>query len=180
MSKIIYDTINLEDLNLIVEERNKCLESLRTSYKLNYEMQKEWFKNEICNRDSRSRFFIMKNEDELEYNTKFNIGYGGIENIQWENRIGEISLLIFENYKNKGFGSKFAQFLINFAFNNLNLNSIFGECYCTNIDSVNFWEKIVLKFQNEYKTNKKILPYRKFWDGKYYDSLIFTIYKENK
>ena len=59
------------------------------------------------------------------------------------------------------------------AFDELNLNMVFGECYTCN-DAFKFWMCIAIK-------NGGVLTYlqdRKYWNGKYYNSLYFSVTKD--
>jgi len=95
---------------------------------------------------------------------------GGITNIQWENRLGEISLIIAPRYQKKGIGTNAAILLFNEAFYQMNLKTVFGECYRCN-PSVAFWEKITKRYDG-YST---VLPNRKYWNGKFHDSYYFSV-----
>lgn len=157
----------LEDMEPIRTWRNAALETLRTPFPLTKEQQEEWYKNEICNRNSKSRFFAIVDNGLL-------VGYGGVENVQWENSIGEISLLISPDARKKGFGFQSALDIINYAFDNLNLHTVFAECYSNNT-AVNFWHKVFAHYQNY---TEVVLPNRKYCNGKYYDSMYFSVSRE--
>lgn len=143
--------------------RNDCLYALRTPYSLTAEQQENWYAGVVCDRDARSRYMGVYLGNTL-------IGYGGIENIEWENSRGEISLLIDPEKHGKGYGSLAAELFLYLGFNNLNLNSIYGEAYLCN-PGYKFWERLV----DKYKGVKGCLPETKYWAGSYYDSLHFTI-----
>jgi RimJ/RimL family protein N-acetyltransferase len=164
----------LEDMEPIRRWRNDALPTLRTPYPLTKEQQEAWYRDEICNRNSRSRFYAIESDffvhNPIE-STKFTelVGYGGIENIQWENRIGEISLLIDPDHRGKGTGYSAACAIIDTAFDSLNLYTVYAECY-TNNPAVGFWDKVF----TQYGGNRVILSNRKFCDGKFYDSVYFS------
>jgi len=98
------------------------------------------------------------------------MGMGGITNIQWENKLGEISLIINPTLQGKGYGIEAVDMLLHEAFDNLGLKTVFGECYYCN-EAVEFW----LKIADKYKGSTAVLPNRKLWQGKFYDSLYFSI-----
>ena len=98
------------------------------------------------------------------------VGMGGITNIQWENRIGEISLIINPDDARLYRGSRAVYCLLEQAFGNMGLKTVFGECYMCN-DAWKFWRKI----KEKYKGMETILPNRKLWKGRFYDSLYFSI-----
>lgn len=157
--------INRKDLPFIVKERSMVMETLRTPFMLNNDQQIEYYERVLCDRNSDTRYWIFQENNKA-------VGYGGIENIQWENSIAEISLLIFNQYQKKGYGKRAVDTILDQAFNYIGLENVFGECYyCGN---VGFWDKIIEK-KNGYKT---ILPNRKYYNGQYYSSLYFNINKE--
>jgi RimJ/RimL family protein N-acetyltransferase len=155
--------LELDDMEHIRRWRNASLDTLRTPFPLTREQQEAWYRDEICNRNSRSRFWAIVDTNNLL------VGYGGIENIQWENSIGEISLLIDPKRRGHGYGRDGALEIINEGFNRLGLRTIYAECYMSN-PAVSFWRDIYSNFNG----TEAILPNRKYCGGKYYDSAYFS------
>ena len=168
-----YHEITLEEPTLdlvdkIAIERNLNLESLRTPHLLTKEMQRDFYKEVICNRSVNSRFYdirILGDES---------IGMGGFTPIQWENRCAEISLILFKHSVGKGDGEKAMLRLLDDGFDRLNLNMIYGECYACS-KAIGFWRLMASKY-HFYITE---LPYRKYFNGEYHSSLYFSIKKES-
>lgn len=160
---MILRALCIEDMEPIRKWRNDCLDTLRTPFPLTKEQQEQWYRDEICNRNSRTRFWAAEENGEL-------IGYGGLENIQWENSIGEMSLLIDPAQRGKGYGTDFANEIITKAFDELNLHTVYAECYSYN-GAVDFWWDIF----NFYGGTKVILPNRKFHDGEYFDGIYYSV-----
>lgn len=149
--------------------RNTYTECLRTPYLLTREMQEDFYKNEICNRNSPHRFWgIWENKETC-------IGIGGITYIQWENGIGEITVNLDPAKRGEGLGRQAAELLLKEGFEHLRLQTIFGECYLTNPMGCAMWAKITDKYKG-YKTE---LPRRKFWDGRLWNALYFSITEED-
>ena len=165
-----------EDLETVRLWRNDVPETLRTPFDLNSVMQADYFDRVICNRESRTRYWGLWGDGiPREVDTERRIpmgfaGYGGIENIAWENRSGEISLLIGPDYRRQGMGSEAAELILEMAFARLNLYVVHGECYHSS-PAVRFWERIVEK-HNGFSVD---LPDRKYYAGRYWDSLYFSI-----
>jgi RimJ/RimL family protein N-acetyltransferase len=168
--------LDLADMEPIRLWRNDVLDILRTPFPLTKEQQEEWYKTEVCDRRSRSRFWAIVNT-EYEHNAIETvkedriIGYGGIENIHWENRIGEISLLVSPGARGKKYGTLAANSILHEAFDRLNLKTVYAECYSNN-RSVDFWRRIMVDGWNGTET---ILPNRKYCGGKYYDAYYFSV-----
>lgn len=153
--------------------RNDCLETLRTPYPLTCEQQKEFYRDVVCDRNSPHRYWAIIEEGTIKkiaFADTF-LGMGGLTYISFENRIAEISLIINPRYRGLriGIGEKAVNLLLDQAFNYLNLRTVFGECFKSN-PAWGFWQKL----NNAYLTD---LPKRKYFDGKYWDSLYFSIDK---
>lgn len=113
--------------------------------------------------DNSHRYISFYDESNL-------VAFGGLTNIQWENRLAEISLIVNPDNRKDGIGSDCIDMLLDEAFNKMNLKTVTGECYKCN-PGIDFWYRLIEKY-NGYKT---ILPNRKFWNGKHHDSLYFSV-----
>lgn len=165
------DALSEDNVEQAREQRNKTLKSLRTPYHLTEEMQRNFYKEVVCNSSANSRYYAIK-ERSQGGNWNF-MGMGGFIPIQWENRCAEISLLILESSQGKGFGEKSVLLLLEEAFDRLNLNMVYGECYASNPAGLKFWTDIASKY-HFYATQ---LPERKYFNGRYHHSLYFSINK---
>lgn len=154
--------LTLDNLLEATEWRNDSLISLRTPYFLTNDMQEDFYKATICDRKSQHRYFSI--------HEKSFIGMGGIINIEWENRLGEMSLIISPELRKMDLGKVAVRLLLEFGFNTLNLENIWGECYFCN-PAIKFWEKIIKEYYGYHTT----LVNRKYWEGNYYGSLYFNI-----
>ncbi|KKN40732.1 hypothetical protein LCGC14_0730400 [marine sediment metagenome] len=178
------EALTLDQCQTVRIWRNDCLETLRTPYPLTEEQQEAFYRDVVCNRNSQHRYFaivddsyVVSKEDSTVKEYYF-FGMGGITNIQWENRIGEISLILHQEQRGQGIGIKAVDLLLDQAFNYLNLHTVFGECYRCN-PAWEFWQKVTGKYCGFAKTGYLDLPNRKYWQGEYYDSLCFSIDKED-
>ena len=133
-------------------------------------MQDNFYDNVVNNRDSKHRYFAIPSdwigqEDVL-------IGMAGLTNIEWENGCAEISLIINPKRRGKGYGKKAVDLLLDEAFSNMRLSSVFGEVYeCGN---KGFWETMVRAFSG-YRTS---LVDRKYYNGQMFGSMWFSFSKE--
>jgi hypothetical protein len=98
------------------------------------------------------------------------IAFGGLTNIEWENRLAEISLIVSPRYRRKGWGRKAVDLIFAEGFGNMNLNRIHGIAYGCNPGYL-FWQKIT----EEYKGALSWQPDRKYWKGIYHGGLIFSV-----
>lgn len=151
----------------VIDWRNDTLESLRTPFMLNETMQKEFYKNVICNRDSKHRFYSIYSEVGF-------VAFCGLVNIEWENGRAEISLMVHPEHRRNGIGIVAVEMLLQEAFKRLRLRQLVGEVYKCN-ENFGFWENVI----NKYKAKSTVLPKRKFYHGKYYDAVYFLIEVDN-
>jgi len=152
------------DMEQIRKERNQLpCGILRTPYKNTTEEQSRWYEREIANcADSRTRYFGLEFEGQL-------VGYGGIEHIQWENGSGEISLLIFHDFKRRGFGQSALDQFIRYAFDDLRLDCVYAEVYASN-PNLGFWDK--------QGGNRYYLPHRKRANAAYWGAFFYYWFRE--
>ena len=163
---MILTDVTLKDVEKIRQWRNLDLSMYRTSYFLTKEMQEDFYFNMISNRDSNSRFYALEEDN-------FFIGMVGLVNISLENRNAEISIVIDPELRGQGYGTKAIELLLTNGFNGVNLENIYGECYWCS-PALDFWRKTC----ETYKVKLNVLPARKFYNGKYYDSIYFNFNKE--
>ena len=158
---VTLEVLNKEDLEYIRIEKNKIKGSWRTPFLLTREMQEDYYNNVVSNRNSNNRIFGICADGEL-------VGTTGISHIEWENRLGEITMFVIQT--GKGYGKEAVKLILDYAFDELNLENVYGECYeCNN--SIDFWKKM----EPSYMT---ILPARKYHGGYYWNSLYFSFNKE--
>lgn len=174
---MILDLLSREDVELVRHWRDSCLETLRTSYRLSKEQQIGFY-NELVYSKHLSRYWALKvDAEELQkqitkgLNITQLVGMGGLQNIEWENRRAEISLIIDPVHKGKGFGQQAVDLLLDQAFNYMGLLHVWGEVYDTNEKSKQFWLKIIKK----YNGFTAFHPAAKFWKGLHYSALWFQI-----
>jgi RimJ/RimL family protein N-acetyltransferase len=153
-----------ENLELVRQWRNECMETLRTPFMLTQEQQEDFYVT-LCSRASPHRYY------ELWHDGSF-IGLGGITHIQWENRCGEISLILAPDSRGIGLGRRAVAELYRTAFNELNLNMVFGEVYGCNT-AWTFW----IQSTDSYGGYQTDLPARKYWRGSYCGSTYFSVTK---
>ncbi len=172
--------LSLTDLEQVRLWRNENLSALRTPFLLTAEQQEAFYLNTICNRQANSQYWGIWGDTQILYaddrpidGAKELIGMCGLENIQWENRLAEISMILNPDYRGKGYGGKAVALLLDQGFNYLNLENIYGECYFCN-PAVEFWKTICKR----YGAKCCNIPNRKYWNGQYYDSLYFNIARE--
>ena len=158
--------LTISDCEIIRHWRNADISHLRTPFFLTQEMQQEFYHTVICDRKSNCRFWSVRDGSDF-------IGMVGLVNISIENRSAEISIIINPKKHRNGYGKKSINMLLEKGFYELNLENIYGECY-ENSAHIGFWENYCELKQVEVYP----LPNRKFYNGKYYDSIYFNFMRD--
>jgi RimJ/RimL family protein N-acetyltransferase len=157
---MILDSLLVRDCGEIAAWRNEARETLRTPGFTSITKQYDW-QQQLDK--TNHKYFAFRHESNL-------LAVGGLTDVEWENGLAEISLIVNPENRADGVGSDCVDMLLDEAFNKMNLQTVTGECYECN-PGIKFWYRVIEKY-NGYKT---ILRNRKFWNGKYYDSLYFSI-----
>jgi len=170
---IYFDALTESDCEQIRKWRNQDIAGARTPFLLTDEMQRDFYFDEVSNRDSKHRFWaICRDIDgcswplivEGKTNTLYPVterhlvGIAGLSNIEWENGCAEIALMISPDERRNGYGREAIELLKLWGFARMGLKVIYAQVYGCNPD-VKFWEKLDYTFLCT-------MPSRKLWDGK--------------
>lgn len=127
----------------------------------------ENFLNSMLEGNTESKGFIIAHKDTEEY-----IGQIDLIKIDWVNRVGTMGIVIGSKENlNKGYGTEAIKLLQEFAFNRLNLHKLDLEVREFNKRAIRCYEKCGFRIEGRLRQNFYI-------DGKYYDTLIMGILKE--
>lgn len=135
---------------------------LRTPFMLPEEMQADFYRDVVCNRESRHRYWAVRNGNLL-------VAMVGLTDIEWENGLAEISLLVSPDVSKQGAGSAAVHLALREAFERMRLLTVVGLCYSHN-PAAGFWAQQLRRWPG---TGSTTLPRRKFWDGRLHDALYF-------
>jgi hypothetical protein len=142
---------------------------LRTSFPLTEQQQKDWYFKTVNDRNSNARFWAIT--DLYHPDSETLIGMVGIENISWENRSGELSVILSD----WGRFSEALGILLCAGFFSLNLENLYTEVYdCSEISKL--WYSAHRKYTDNKAT--QALPNRKFWNGRYYNSIYLNFNRQ--
>jgi len=169
MIKLEKMSVKQPELNLIAEWRNQTLISLRSNdLTAKGDSQTKWVDG--FGSSEKYYFIYSDNNKKDDYGFVF-CGYCGLDKIDPVNRTAEMSLLIDPLQYKQGFGAEAVKELLRMAFENFNLNCIFIEVIKTT-SNWDFWEKQGFNYEGD-------LIERHFKNGRYYDSIIASITKNN-
>lgn len=166
--KVGLRAIEREDLVYLRDWRNipEFRRNFREVRELSLLDQEKWFESLHNTKHMNYMFCIVRLEDNKP------IGAAGLLYTNWINRatdfsfyIGEEEMYIGEN----GYAEEAAKLLIDYGFNNLNLNKIWMELYEFDSQKIEFFMK---KFSFK---KDGLLRQNCFEDGKYWDSLIISL-----
>ena len=178
-----FKVLTLEDCLKVKEWRNETMNALRTPYGLTDEQQEDFYNNVVCDGKANARYWGVWAMIEVDFNDTWDtnkpvmstrkahrlIGMAGLENIEWENRRGEISLILNPSERSKGNGDDAFNILLEKGFYELNLENIWGVCYECNPALV-FWERQI----NKYNGQTAVFPNMKYYQGKYWRGFYFS------
>lgn len=174
MSVAFDRTVTLDALTQEQCEQVRCwrneestLATLRTPFRLTAVQQTMFYHDVVCDPTAPHRYWGAHS------NGMF-VGMGGLTNIEWENRLAEISLILHPQMRGKGYGFDAVAAILREGFERMGLATIVGECYVINTGGMDFWQKVI----ERYHAQTAILPRRKFWNGTLSPSLYFTISDE--
>ncbi|PKQ64412.1 GNAT family N-acetyltransferase [Labilibaculum filiforme] len=160
--------VEKEDLVFLRDWRNipEFRKNFREVRELSLTDQEAWFDSLQRTKHINYMFTIVDLKDNKV------IGAGGLLYINWHTRSADFSFYIGKGKKyidNDGYAEEAAKLLIEYGFNNLNLNKIWMELYEFDSKKINFFENI-FSFKQD-----GILRQNCFEDGKYWDSIIISL-----
>jgi RimJ/RimL family protein N-acetyltransferase len=172
------ETLTLKDCQTVRVWRNESLETLRTARRLSVEEQCRFYQEVVSNPHSPHRYWAIYTDvpdlPGVLDGARF-LGMGGLTYISWENRLAEISLILDPDLRGQGLGEKAVDLLLEEGFARMGLKTVCGECYHCNTAGADFWEKITERYGGTLAT----LPNRKFWKGRFWGSMYFSIDAED-
>ncbi len=130
------------------------------------EQETEWIKKTHSDMMSGKAYFFG-----FEYNKKF-IGSVGLMNVNNVARYATMGITIYNKaYWGKGLGTEAVRFILEYAFNILNLKTVHLEVWSDNERAYKAYERAGFKKQGR-KRNYKFLK------GKYVDAILYDITRE--
>jgi len=154
-----------EDARFIVDMRNnpKILDALFSYQMITVKEHLNWYNNKS---DNRVDLVICKKDDDQK------IGTVNLSSIDQKNQKAEFGVMISEAYWNNGYAFEASNRLINYAFNEFNLNKIYLEVLKENEAAINLYQK--LGFIKEGTLRDNI-----FKNGKFKDVLVMAIFRDD-
>lgn len=124
--------------------------------------EEQWIKSQKSNKEGTYNFAI----EDIETN-KY-IGGCGINSVNWLTRVAIVGIMIGDkDYWGKGYGTDAMKVLIDFIFNDMNINKIRLSVFSFNERARRSYEKCGFEVEG-------VLKDEIFKDGKYYDEIIMS------
>jgi len=163
--------VEKEDLVLLRDWRNipQFRKHFREHKELSMANQEAWY-SRTANNPNDFMFIIERLEDQVP------LGACGLLYISWIIRSADYSFYIGHNeayIDDQGYAEEATSLLIQYGFNNLNLNKIWMELYEFDKKKYDFFTS-KFGFQKE-----ALLRQNCFEDGRYYDSYIISLLKQD-
>jgi len=153
---------DIKDINSWRGDRDS-VENLGTSFNyINLDIDKSWYQSYLNSRDNNVRLAICVDESNL-------IGVVYLTNINWIHRRAEFSIWIGNKaHQGKGYGKLAAKLMLQHAFNDLNLHSLFLTVLKSNNRAIELYKKIGF-------IEIGCLPEYLFKDGMYVDMISMSL-----
>lgn len=161
--------ITEEDLPKATEYMNdpEVILNLNTSipYPLTLDREKKWYETQIDSKDTYN--FAIETLDEGLY-----IGGCGINRLDLKNGVAVIGIFIgHKDYRGKGYGTDAMKVLLDFIFNQINVNKVQLYVFAFNERAIKSYKKC--GFIEEGRLRQTI-----FRNGKYHDEIVMGILRE--
>lgn len=166
MKRIYFRAMELIDLEFINKIRNDDFNYKLTcgnKYYTSRIKNEKWIIDKSMNNETSIYFMIcLLNSDDT-------IGYCSINNIDHQNQKAQYGgISIDKDYSSQGFATEATKMLLDFAFNELNLNMIYGFWKTDHAASLKMAENCGFK-------NSGIIEDYGFKQGRFYDAYIYTL-----
>lgn len=148
--------------NFINQE--KTMKFLRPGIPFPYRFEEEekWYES-ISGLSQKNYTFAIERLKDDEY-----IGGLGINEIDWKNSYCEIGIFLAEDFCGEGYGTDALKILVDFIFNEMNLNKVMLSVYSFNERARNSYKKVGF-------VEEGILRDNIFRNGEYNDEIIMSI-----
>lgn len=167
---IILRAITMKDARLLFDlindpDTEKMLGG--SSYPVSFERQIKWIEEQSERTDSLRCIVALKDKEDQGVGTVI------LSNIDSKNGVAQVHIKMDkENGRRKGFGTDALSTVVNYAFNEMRLNCIYGDVLEYNIGSQKLFEKTGF-------SKDGILRSRVYKNGKYINLISYSILKKD-
>ena len=134
-------------------------------FPITIEEEKEWYENQ--RKDDNCYNFAIITLDDEKY-----IGGCGINDFDWKNSVVTVGIFIGdEDYREKSYGTEAMSLLLNFIFNQININKVMLEVFSFNERAIKSYKKN--GFVEEGRLRQNV-----FRNGEYHDEVIMGLLRD--
>lgn len=175
--RVILDAVERQDLEWMRYQRNdpEFRKYFREYKDLSSDHQEDWFSNRANNKNPDHIYWkIMKYHEKYsgqEWDKNALVGCCALTYINWVNRRAELSIFVSRQEQGSGYAKEAIELMYDYAFDELNLHSIYAECYDNN-KAVTFYTGVIGMKQDG------LVRDTYFHNGKYGNSHILTILED--
>tara|TARA_B100001250_G_C19798976_1_gene790089 strand:- start:1902 stop:2432 length:531 start_codon:yes stop_codon:yes gene_type:complete len=161
--------IELEDLALIQRWRNN--EKLRKYFReyrdFSRDQLQRWYEGMIQSKDFEMFVIVDLSNNET-------VGVTGLTYIDWVNRHSDLHFYIGKNSEwiDEQYAPIAIKLILNYGFNNLNMNKLWVEVYEIDDKKLNFFQSIGFEIDATFRDHY-------YYDGKYFNSHILSLLKKD-
>ena len=166
--KILLRELRIGDmlvLNNLINDNEISNNVVGWSKPVTMEEQNNWFKN--LNKDNNIRYAICDLKDENNA-----IGTVIVSKIDWKNRSCSIDVKILTEKQGSGYGNESIVIILNYIFNELNMNRVFVNILDYNNSSIKMFEKNDFLLEG---VQKQAI----YKNGEYHSLLLYALLKED-
>lgn len=168
--KVCLRAYKQEDIPLATEYvNNKELKDLLVTtipFPMTIWEEDQWIKSQKSNNEGIYNFAIE------DYSTGRYIGGCGIQNVNWLARVATVGIMIGDkNYWGNGYGTEAMKLLLNFIFNDMNINKVRLGTFSFNERAIKSYKKCGFEIEG-------VLKNEIFKNGKYYDEIIMSVFRD--
>ncbi len=164
--KIYLSSLERHNIDILREWRNQpeLRQYFREHKEISSDMQIGWYENKVLGDSNQYNFEIH------DLQSSKLIGHCGLYYINWISRSAEFGIYIGDySFRNGGYGSDSLRTLIQYGFNQLNMNKIWAEVYSNN-KALDVYTRVGFKIDGVLRQNV-------FKNGEYLDSTIISLLK---
>ncbi len=131
------------------------------SYPVSLSQQKKWISD-------------LKNDSTIHYAVDYEnelVGVVSVSSLDFKNRCGDLNIKLIHKVRGKGVATRAMNLLINYCFEELNLNCICADVLEENDASNGLWKKLGFHFDG-------LLRQRVYKNGKYHNLCLYSLLRD--
>ncbi len=142
----------------------------------NPDVMNYWFEEPYASMENLIKFYESEGSDShrqfILYHSNEKVGYMGLFNIDTRHRHAEFGIMITPSQQGKGYATEATRLIVEYGFNQLNLNKLFLYVDKHNEKAAHIYKKVGFKIEGDLKNHY-------FVNGSYHDVLFMSVFQED-